>query len=78
MKETSSTGIQLIRNVIRVLMFFQCQCSFERLKEEVFHRYQQEITLEMCREKWRDYLDVNFVFVVKRKKKKNQLFVIQR
>jgi len=57
-KESSSTGIQLIRNVIRILMLFQCQLPFERLKQEVFHRYQQEITLEMCREKWRDFLDI--------------------
>ena len=40
-------------------MLSQCQLSFERLKQELFQRHQQEITLEMCREKWRDYLDVS-------------------
>lgn len=55
----------MIRNVIRILMLFQCQLPFERLKQEVFHRYQQEITLEMCREKWRDFLDVRNDFVLK-------------
>lgn len=59
MKESSTSGIQLIRNIVRLLMLSQCQLAFDQLQQQVLLRYQQEITLEMCREKWRDYLEVS-------------------
>ena len=57
-KEPSLASSQLMKNVIRTLMSSQCQSSFWQLKQDMLSLYQQDISLHMCRQQLRDYVQV--------------------
>ncbi|CAF0962354.1 unnamed protein product [Rotaria sp. Silwood1] len=58
MKEPSPATIQLAKNVILTLMLSQCQLSFWQLKQDMLVRFKQDVTLNMCRNELRDYVEV--------------------
>jgi hypothetical protein len=39
-------------------MMSQCQLSFWQLKQDMLVRYKQDITLNICRNELRDYVEV--------------------
>ena len=59
LKETHSTTIQLARNVVLTLMLAQCQLSFWQLKQDMLVRFKQDVTMNMCRNELRDYVEVS-------------------
>lgn len=50
--------IQLAKNVVLTLMLSQCQLSFWQLKQEMLVRFKQDLSLNMCRNELRDYVEV--------------------
>ncbi|CAF1082426.1 unnamed protein product [Rotaria sordida] len=57
-KEPNSTTMQLAKNVVLTLMLSQCQLSFWQLKQDMLVRFKQDVTLNMCRNELRDYVEV--------------------
>ncbi|CAF4537232.1 unnamed protein product [Rotaria magnacalcarata] len=60
MKESNPTTLQLAKNVVLTLMLSQCQLSFWQLKQDMLVRFKQDVTLNMCRNELRDYVEVRF------------------
>lgn len=50
--------MQLAKNVVLTLMLNQCQLSFWQLKQDMLVRFKQDVTLNMCRNELRDYVEV--------------------
>jgi hypothetical protein len=50
--------MQLAKNVVLTLMLSQCQLSFWQLKQDMLVRFKQDVTLNMCRNELRDYVEV--------------------
>jgi len=50
--------LQLAKNIVFTLMLSQCQLSFWQLKQDMLIRFKQDITLNMCRNELRDYVEV--------------------
>ncbi|CAF3943412.1 unnamed protein product [Rotaria sp. Silwood2] len=57
-KEPNPVILQLTKNVILTLMLSQCQLSFWQLKQDMLVRFKQDITLNMCRNELRDYVEI--------------------
>lgn len=57
-KEFNSNLFQLAKNVVLTLMLAQCQLSFWQLKQDLIVRFKQDITLNICRNELRDYVEV--------------------
>ncbi|CAF4635667.1 unnamed protein product [Rotaria sp. Silwood1] len=57
-KEPNPIILQLTKNVILTLMLSQCQLSFWQLKQDMLVRFKQDITLNMCRNELRDYVEI--------------------
>ncbi|CAF1011563.1 unnamed protein product [Adineta steineri] len=57
-KESNPGTIQLAKNVVLTLMLSQCQLSFWQLKQDMLVRFKQDVTLNMCRNELRDYVEV--------------------
>lgn len=66
LKESNSSLNQLAKNLIWILMCNQCQLSFWQLKQELFTRFKQDLNINLCRNEFKDYIQVilidNFVF----------------
>ena len=58
MKEPNPGTVQLAKNVVLTLMLSQCQLSFWQLKQDMLVRFKQDVTLNMCRNELRDYVEV--------------------
>lgn len=58
--------MQLAKNVVLTLMLSQCQLSFWQLKQDMLVRFKQDVTLNMCRNELRDYVEVcsDFLFFI--------------
>ena len=50
--------MQLAKNVVLTLMLSQCQLSFWQLKQDMLVRFKQDVTLNICRNELRDYVEV--------------------
>ncbi|CAF1213712.1 unnamed protein product [Adineta steineri] len=57
-KELNPAILQLAKNVVLTLMLSQCQLSFWQLKQDMLVRFKQDLTLNMCRNELRDYVEV--------------------
>ncbi|CAF1370729.1 unnamed protein product, partial [Adineta ricciae] len=57
-KEPSASVMQLAKNAVLTLMLSQCQLSFWQLKQEMLVRFKQDLSLNMCRNELRDYIEV--------------------
>ncbi|CAF1183372.1 unnamed protein product [Rotaria sordida] len=57
-KESNPIILQLTKNVILTLMLSQCQLSFWQLKQDMLVHFKQDITLNMCRNELRNYVEV--------------------
>jgi hypothetical protein len=51
--------MQLAKNIVLTLMLAQCQLSFWQLKQDMLVRFKQDVTLNMCRNELRDYVEVD-------------------
>ena len=58
MKEPNPAIAQLAKNIVVTLMMSQCQLSFWQLKQDMLVRFKQDVTLNMCRNELRDYVEV--------------------
>jgi hypothetical protein len=63
-KEQNPALLQLAKNVVLTLMLSQCQLSFWQLKQDMLIRFKQDVTLNMCRNELRDYVEVCFSFEI--------------
>ncbi|CAF2154417.1 unnamed protein product [Rotaria magnacalcarata] len=57
-KEAKPGQVQLTKNIVLTLMLSKCQLSFWQLKQEMLVRFKQDISLNMCRNELRDYVEI--------------------
>ena len=60
LKESNTSLNQLAKNIIWILMCNQCQLSFWQLKQELFTRFKQDLNINLCRNEFKDYIQVYF------------------
>jgi len=58
LKESNTSLNQLAKNIIWILMCNQCQLSFWQLKQELFTRFKQDLNINLCRNEFKDYIQV--------------------